>query len=593
MDDQETFGVPQASVQCQRLLSMLGEKALGERHCWVHVGQCLYNILPATGKELFERFTVPQFRDQLDALWNSFEKSRHGLGSLKTMALRYNKAKYDEWMESTAKAAAIGALEETAGMTEIADIVKLMYDHLFICTNSKNQDWFHFNGKVWMKQSSGHTIQQTFSRRLSPLFKEIYEAIGSVDGDEDGKRIKKRAAEITRGLKDPGFKAVLMKECSQIFLNESFHIECDENWDILGLPNGVLELKKDRMFLRPAYPEDWITLQMGVPYDATLTWDHVDVQYVLTFYKKVLYKQDLIDFSLMHKSTCLVGGNLDKLLVMNIGTTAHNAKTTCATFDRYVFGTYSGKLPLGLVVGRTPEQGQATPALAGTKGTRLQQLDEPSKKQGFNGSAIKTLTGNDEQWVRALYQNPVLLKLQFTLVMYGNDAPNHRDESGDQGIAERAVWLPHDSRFTMDAPDDEAKQWETRTFKADPHINMALHKRGSAYLWILVEYLKRYYNEGLKKPEEVIAKTKEYQKENDVYAQYRESNLDKTDYKMDYVTLTEMYSNFTIWYQESYKGDKTPPKPDFEKGMKRLLGGHVGSDKRYMGVKIKSTIRNA
>lgn len=593
MDDQEEFGVPQAPVQCQRILSMLGENVLGRRPYWIHVGQCLFNILAQDGKELFERYTVPQFRDQLEEIWASYQRTRHGLPSLKTMASRHNKARYDEWVESVAKAAAIGALEETSAMTEIADIVKFMYDHCFICTNVVSQEWWYFNGTYWQKMSGGHTMQQRFSRKISPIFKEIYEATRGPDEDKDVKRLKDKAAQITRGLKDPGFKRVLLTECSQIFMDEDFTTYSDENHFIMGTPNGVLELKEDRMYLREAYPEDWITLQTGVPYDSTLSWEHPDVQYVMKFFKQVLYKPDLIDFSLKHKSTCLLGGNLDKLFVMNIGTTANNAKTTCASFDRYVFGKYSGKLPLGVIVGKTPEQGATTPALAQTKGTRLQQFDEPSKKQEFNASFTKALTGNDEMWVRALYSQGSSFIPQFKTIMYGNDAPHNRSEGGDKGMEERAVWVPHDSRFTFDAPDDEEEQWKTRTFKANPHIKIELSKRGSAYLWILVEYLKRWYKEGLKKPDEVIEKTKAYHRANDVFTQFKVSEIEVTEYKLNYIPQSELYTKFKTWFSDSYPGpsDRIPTKDDFVNHINRLLGQPEGDEKRYHGIKLKNVIK--
>lgn len=604
MGDQEAFGVPQTNVQCQRLLALLGEKVLSDERHWIHVGQCLYNLLKNRGKELFERYTVPKFRERLEEVWQKFEETddnlncprkRYGLGSLKIMASRYNKQKYDEWIETTAKAAAIGALEETAGMTEIADIVKLMYDSFYICTSVKSQIWWHFNGTIWMKLSGGHAIQQCFSRYLSPIFKDIYKAIDAVDGDADVKNMKKRAADITRGLKNPGFKSVLMTECSQIFLNEDFNIFCDEDPKLLGLPNGVLELEKDRMYLREAYPEDWITLQMGVPYDIKMSWDHVDVKYVMNFFKKVLYKPDLIDFSLKHKGTCLLGGNMDKLLIMNIGTTAHNAKTTCATFDRFVFGRYSGKLPLSvLVVGRIPDQSSATPALAQTKGTRLQQFDEPSRKHEFNGSVAKNLTGNDELWVRQLYGEGFYIKPQFNIIMYGNDAPHNRSDGNDSGMIERTVWVPHDSRFTMEAPESEEEQWKTRTFKADPHINIELHKRGSAYLWILVEYLKKWYTEGLKKPQEVVERTKEYHRENNIYAQYKEERIEVTGYRSESVTVIQLYTEFKVWFNSSYPQNQLPNRADFDKCIKKILGEPSGdTEKRYHGIKVKSDIKNA
>uniref|UniRef100_A0A6C0CGN3 Bacteriophage/plasmid primase P4 C-terminal domain-containing protein n=1 Tax=viral metagenome TaxID=1070528 RepID=A0A6C0CGN3_9ZZZZ len=592
MEEQTCYGVPASSVQCAKLLSLLGVGILGDHEKWKFVGQCVYNILGASGRSLFERYTPQKFQAELENFWSDLQKTKHGLAALKVMAKRANRSGLDLWMREVVHDAAAGSLVAYAGMTEIADLARFLFGHEFVCSDAKAQEWWHFNGIIWEKLSAGHSMKQKFSRELSPIYLQLLIELEGVRDSEGINPLIKRCTEITRGLKEPGFKSVLMQECGETFFIKDFYSNCDEDHYLLGLPNGVYDFHK--MILRDAYPEDMITLQMGVPLDEGLSWEHPDVKYVMDFFRKVLYKPDLIDFCLKHTATCLMGGNTDKLFVMNIGPTAHNGKTTRAALDRFTFGKYSGKLPLGVLVGKTPDSTTADPALAGTKGTRLQQLDESNKLQEFNASFLKNNTGNDEIWCRPLYSNGFHMIPQFTLVLYGNEPPGSTSSGGDAGMNERTVWVPHDSRFTMDAPDDEAEQWKTRTFKADPHIKIELHKRAHAYLWLLFEYLKRYKAEGLKKPDEVLEKTRLYQYKNDIRKQFVDTFVEVTNRHADYVGSSDLFSSYRVWYGECFpdRKGKMGSREDFEGDLLRILKiSPIGGEKRYHGIKLKTEVR--
>jgi phage/plasmid-associated DNA primase len=343
---------------------------------------------------------------------------------------------------------------------------------------------------------------------------------------------------------------------------------------------------------RAAYPDDLITLQMAAEYHPEIySWEHPDVQYVMEFKRKILTEEEIREFSLTHKGSCLMGGNKEKYNIINIGESAHNGKSTDASFDRQTFGTYSGKLPLGAVSGATPKMNEVNPFLVNTKGTRIQQIDEASKKQEFNAAFMKLAAGNDEQSGRKLYSDGVTFLPQFNLIMYCNSAPTRLESAGDAGMDERDVLIPHNSRFTKNAPESIEEQWRQKVFKADPHIKVALKARIDAHLWILVEYLKKYLEFGLKKPQGVIDKTDNYHRANNPYKQFISEKLENTSRQVDFVALQDLYAHYKLWFADCFPGKKLENKEDFSSEITKYLGPYVGDDRRFHSYKIKTEIK--
>lgn len=595
-----SFNLPNLHDQCANLMQIIGSTHLENVQHWKFVGNCLKNILGNAGYPLFEQFTPSQFGPQDNEnpiapdpkrTWSDFKKTRYGIKSLKFLAEKLNRETYDTWKTTVIWQAALGCLKKTAGVTEIADIVKFMYEPYFVCTNIKTQIWWSYNGHCWELQSQGEDIKQRFSRELAIIFEEVYDEFSRMDQEADGvKQMADKAAFITKGLKTPGSKMELMRECSEVFLDRKFENDMDEDHFILGLPNGILDMRDfNNVHLRDSYPDDRVSLQMNAEYHPEIySEEHPDVIFVRDFKEKLLPDPEIRKFAMKIVASCLMGGNKEKLCVINIGETAHNGKTTDAKFIRHTFGSYSGKLPLGTISGRTPDMNQANPALVLTKGTRIQQIDEASKKQEFNAAFVKLSTGNDEQTGRLLYQNDVTFTPQFTLFMGCNSAPSRIESAGDAGMDERGVLIPHTSRFTKDAPDSIEEQWKRKVFKANPHINQDLKKRIDAYLWILVQDLKDYLKNGLQFPKAVVEKTNNYQYSNNPYLQFKQEKLDITSRPIDYVTLHDLYSNYKSWFLDAYPGKRVDNKEGFGEEMIKVIGTPVGDEKRYAGVKLKT-----
>lgn len=590
-NDHITFNIPSKSEQLKVLLNIIHSDYFDDVNNWKFIGECIKNISGNKGYELFVSYTPEDRKNSAEGVWKSLKKSRYGIRTVKWIAEKTNKEKFKTWRYEIMFAAGIGTLKRTAGMTEIADIAHFLYDYKTVCTSVLQQVWWNFNGSCWERMSGGESIKQKFSREMALVFESIYDDMVTMDQDnKDVKDMTKKAADITKGLKDPGPKVALMRECSEIFYVRDFESNADEDHYILGFPNGVLVMRDFKnVHFRPAYPDDMITLQMGAEYHPEIySSEHPDVKFMSKYKRQVLPDDEVRQFSLRHKGSCLMGGNKQKWNVINIGETAHNGKSTEATLDRQTFGTYSGKLPLGAVSGATPKMNEVNPALVATKGTRLQQIDEASKKQEFNAAFMKLAAGNDEQTGRRLYSDGVTFLPQFNLIMYCNSAPTRLDSAGDAGMDERDVLIPHNSRFTFDAPENEELQWKTKTFKADPHIKNELKARIDAYLWILVESLKEYLEFGLKKPQSVIDKTDQYHYANNPYKQFIKDKLENTTRQVDYITLLDLYANYKLWYADSFPNKRLENKEDFSVEIVKYMGETVGDDKRFHGYKIKS-----
>jgi phage/plasmid-associated DNA primase len=560
------------------------------------IGKCLKNVLGTKGYDEFIAFTPDCHVQKVEEVWASFEKSRHGLNTLKMIVSRVNLEGFKDWQTEVVHLAAFGATKPTASITEIADIAHFLYGHRYIYTGGTS--WWEFNG-VWQKMTNASTLNQRFSRELSRLFERVYITYSQQieemeEPDPSLTRSQRKALDITVGLKDPGFKSKVLRECAETFLRTNFETEADEDHYILAMPNGILDMHDFKnIHVRPAYPDDWVTLQTGAGYYPDIySWEHPDVQFYMEFKRKIIPDVSTREFSLKHKGSCLMGGNKDKYIPFNIGETAHNGKTTDAKADRRIFGTYSGKLPLGAIVGKTPGVNEVNPCIAATKGTRLQQLDEGNKHQELNASFFKLLGGNDEQWARSLYSNGSSFVPQYNVVMSGNSAPSSLNSAGDAGMTERVVLVPHNSRFVPNPPTSPEEQERLHIYKANPHISNDLTKRRDAGMWIYVQYLMKYLVEGLTVPAAVQKKTNGYRYANDPYLQFVDHKVDKTQNRSDYVPLKDMYVNYKAWFSESFPGKRIDNIEFFATEIERVLSAAEGSDRRIHGVKMKSEVRH-
>jgi len=133
-DDQ----LPSDQAQVEKLLTFIRHDWFSVRSNWLFIGQCIFNIFGRNdGIELFRRYTGQEFFIDLEHIWRSYEKGRHGVSAIRHLARQCKPDEYYEWVGDQILRAAYIACMPTSGMTEIADICKFMFGDQFICASSK------------------------------------------------------------------------------------------------------------------------------------------------------------------------------------------------------------------------------------------------------------------------------------------------------------------------------------------------------------------------------------------------------------------------------------------------------------------------
>jgi phage/plasmid-associated DNA primase len=104
---------------------------------------------------------------------------------------------------------------------------------------------------------------------------------------------------------------------------------------------------------------------------------------------------------------------------------------------------------------------------------------------------------------------------------------------------------------------------------------------------MLIEYYKKYCQIGIKEPEEVLQCTKEYQRTNDYYLDYVESELEKNE--MSFLSVNDSYTVFKTWAKE-YVPNLKVKKGDFLKSIDKIFGKRITVNRveGWKGYRVKT-----
>jgi len=159
---------------------------------------------------------------------------------------------------------------------------------------------------------------------------------------------------------------------------------------------------------------------------------------------------------------------------------------------------------------------------------------------------MKELTGNDKIQARALYGAPVEFYPQFKTLLACNKLPEI--PSTDGGTWRRIRVVPFEMNF-VDNPVEPNER------KKDPELRKNMETWHQAFMSILIEYNKRFKEEGNSEPTKVTEQTNQYQQKSDFVLEYL---MDSLEYDITYKILsTDLYDDFKWWCSDS-KNIKVP-----------------------------------
>ena len=566
------------------LCGMLSTTRAKDYSTWIEVGFCLHNIDDSLLDDWinFSKKASNSFKEgECEKLWIKFKYEGLSIGSLYRWAKEDNPEAYSDFL-----IAELDQILKNSTIKNTSYAVAIIFYELnkyqFVCTSISKKKWYEYINNRWCPMDEANSIIRKLNIELSNNYIKIGIAYGQKALHTDNEFIKKDliakskiAYTISEKLGSMCFKKEVIKELMHLYYDSRFMQKLDENRYLLGFNNGVYDLKNN--YFRNGRPEDYISMSTNcdyVKYDES----DINIKNVYNFFDQIQPNNEMRDYLLLKLSSFLEGIQRDQKFEIWTGTGA-NGKGRILKLVIDALGDYACTIPITLLTKPRSDSNSVTPALAMTKGKRCCVFQEPENDDKIYVGHMKNITGGDKLMARSLYSDPVEFYPQFKTILACNKLPDI--PSADGGTWRRIRVVPFETKF-VDNPTEPNHR------KKINNIDDLINEWKSAFLSILLEKYKYYIKDGIDEPDKVLAHTKEYEANSDIYMEYIRDNIVSTTTK-DYISLEEVWEDFKKWYKASNRPDKKILKSELRTEMDTRLG-KIYNKKYYIGYRFKTNI---
>lgn len=336
----------------------------------------------------------------------------------------------------------------------------------------------------------------------------------------------------------------------------------DQDLYILNLKNGTMDL--NTLEFREHKATDMLTKIAGINYKP-----EADCPKWLDFLDKIFEgKGDLIDYMQTILGYSLTGdiGEQCWFILYGIGA---NGKSTFINVIHGILGDYAINTPFSTFLSKG--RGDNIPNdLARMRGARFVSATEAGENRRFNEELLKNIVGSDLITARFLRQEYFDFHPECKIWLASNHKPIVREFS--LGFWRKIRLIP----FKTIIPEEE------RILQYD---KILLEEKEGIFNWILKGY-KKWKEEGLKTPKEIIEATTEYKSSMDVIAEFIEECC--TESPQAEIATKELYKEYKSWCDEG--GEKFISKNSFgrrlaERGYKSI---RTRDERKWDGIDLKN-----
>jgi P4 family phage/plasmid primase-like protien len=418
----------------------------------------------------------------------------------------------------------------------LSKLIFRLYCDKFICSSPEKKEWYYFNGQRWKKENKSFNLRH---RIINEVFTKIENYRRQLIREGASDDIIKNYHNILKLL-----GSGIQFTCLELeFYNENFYKIIDQNKDLLGFENGVLDLRT--LEFRPGVCADYISLSTGYEYQ---TYSEDDPLYIdlMNLLIQIFPHPDTRHFTLKSLASCLDGHNRDENFYIWSGKNGQggSGKSTITTLAGKALGDYAIESPVSLLTGKRESSNSANPALIATRNKRLVVFQEPGANDLIQSDTLKLVSGGDQISARDNYSGQVTWTPHAKYIMPCNKLPSL--SSSDGGTARRikisefiSVFVPEPCSY------EESKKKGIYEFKIDNELKTKLDIYKPVFINILLNYYKIYKKEGLIPPETVMKVTKKYENNNNTMKTFIEENFVKGT-KKDFILredIKELYKN--------------------------------------------------
>lgn len=263
-----------------------------------------------------------------------------------------------------------------------------------------------------------------------------------------------------------------------------------------------------------------------------------------------------------------------------------NGKSKLLELYQKAFGDYCCTLPIALLTQKRGSSSGASPELARARRKRFACLQEPGENERLNIGLMKEMTGGDTLYARGLYKDGMEFKPQFKMILTCNHLP--LVPSDDGGTWRRIRVVRFESKF-CENPDPS----KPNEFPIDTSLSQKFNDWSEGFMSLLVEYYKKNVTEKIVEPDEVLECTREYQRRNDIIADFLDSAVVRDE--TGFLQLGEAFNDFKSWLKDEGCTDRSMRKSDFQSYIEKVYGKAtmLHKLKGWRGYKLKSSLVEA
>lgn len=538
----------------RKFVKILNPKRSENFESWIRLGWCLRNIDYRLLDDWVEfSKNSSKYNDgECESKWDFMKESNLGQGTLRMWAKNDNPKEYIKIIQEDLHSLMLKAKSGTHN--DVAHVIYQMFRYEFVCSNIKKNVWWQFKDHRWKETDSGVGIRLKMSTEVYKQFlrlanENFTKALQIEDDDEEQERLKKlgdKFSKIANSLKNTAQKGNYLKECSELFYHDKFEEKLDSKCTLIGFNNGVFDLETYEF--RDGHPDDFLSFSTNIDYIKYDENSKINDD-IMDFIDKILPKEEMKTYLLKLFSSFLSGHIKDEKFHIFTGTGA-NGKSKIIELFQSSFGDYCGQFNVSLLTQKRVKSNETNSELAQSKGKRFMVLQEPCENEKINTGFMKELTGGDTIVCRGLFKDPITFKPQAHMVLTCNHLPNIPSDDG--GTWRRLRVVEYSSKFT-----DNPNPKNNNEFKIDTELSLKFEDWKESFMSILIHYYSKYMKEGIYEPEEVLACTKEYQKDNDTIKNFIHERVEKVNGA--FVSQTELYNDFKYWYKDSGEPMKNIP----------------------------------
>ena len=579
------------------IVAILNHKRADNYEDWIRLGWCLHNI----DYRLLESWVnfsknSDKFVDgECEKEWDGMDNEGLGLGSLYRWASEDNLAKYNELSKDNLRKCMLDSLSQTPN--DVARVVHHMYKHEFVCAGAKRNLWYRFKNHRWAELDDAIDLSKKLSEtkpggliyEYLSLNQYISSKVCDINCTMSNKQKQyemdnlKTISAIINKLKITSFKKNVIQECKELFHDPKFEEKLNSNINLLGFENGIYDL--ENCVFRDGLPEDYLTFSTRNSY-YNFDEDDEKLLEVKKFLTEVLPKDNIREYVMTVFGSCVTGKTYEKFFIFT--GKGGNGKSKLVELLENCLGNYSCTLPVTLMTQKRCRAEAADPVLAGIPGKRFGCMQEPDKNEEIHVGFMKQLTGGDKVKARGLHKDPIEFKPQIKIFMCCNVLPQVSDN--DEGTWRRIRVVEFIASF-VDEPNPNIRY----QYKIDTTLGDKIKVDGpwvEPFIFLVLEYYKKYKKNGIKEPAAVKKCTQEYKSESDIFSQFISEKIITTDNSSSSpLRLADIYFVFQEWIRQTRgHNTKVPSRQELTNNMNKQFGDRTSSDNKnvWSGISIKS-----